>query len=92
MSQSKDPVCGMTIETTTAAGGHVVHGTEEVYFCSDQCRRTFEAGPERFVPERHEPPYTVTDNLTAPKFGSAASGGLEHEPIPEQHDQPRGKR
>lgn len=92
MSKVKDPVCGMTIESATAAGGHVAHEREDVYFCSDTCRRTFEAEPERFVPERHEPPYTVKDGLTAPKFGSAASGGLEHEGVPERHDEPRRKR
>lgn len=92
MAQAKDPVCGMTIETATAAGGRVVYDAEEVYFCSDTCRRTFQAEPERFVPERHEPPYTVKGGMAAPKFGSAASGGLEHEPTPERHDdKQRGK-
>jgi predicted small metal-binding protein len=37
--------------------------------------------------ERHEPPHTTTGPLTAPKFGSAGSGGAEYEPIPEQHDE-----
>jgi Cu+-exporting ATPase len=87
MSEVKDPVCGMTVDTATAAGGRVVYESEEVYFCSDACRRTFEAEPERFVPERHEPPYTVKDGVTAPKFGSAGSGGLEHEALPERHDE-----
>ncbi len=86
MAQVKDPVCGMSIEATTAAGGRVVHGSEEVYFCSDACRREFEAEPDRFVPERHEPPYTVKEGITSPKFGSAGSDGLEHEPLPERHD------
>lgn len=89
MSQVKDPVCGMEIDTATAAGGRVVHEQEEMYFCSDKCRRAFEAEPERFVPERHEPPYTVKGKMAAPKFGSAASGGLEYEPTPERHDEPR---
>ena len=94
MTQVKDPVCGMTIERETAAGGRVVHQEEEVYFCSDQCRRTFQAEPERFVPERHEPPYTVKGEFTSPKFGAAGSGGLEHEPLPERHDEPghRGRK
>jgi hypothetical protein len=30
------------------------------------------------------PPRTTTDGLTAPKFGSAGSGGLEFEPGPER--------
>lgn len=37
--------------------------------------------------ERHEPPHTTTGPLTAPKFGSAGSGGAEYEPLPEQHDE-----
>jgi hypothetical protein len=27
----------------------------------------------------------VQGGVTAPKFGSAASGGLEYEPLPERH-------
>jgi hypothetical protein len=30
------------------------------------------------------PPYTTTGPITAPKFGSAGSGGLENEPGPER--------
>ena len=36
--------------------------------------------------ERHEPPRTTTGPITAPKFGSAGSGGLEYERLPERHD------
>ena len=92
MRQAKDPVCGMMVDTATAAGGRVVYESEEVYFCSDSCRRAFEAEPERFVPERHEPPFTVKGGIAAPKFGSAASGGLEHEPVPERHDESPPKK
>lgn len=88
MEQVKDPVCGMMVERETAAGGRVIYEEQEVYFCSRQCRQNFEAEPERFPLERHEPPYTVQGKFTAPKFGSAASGGLEHEPGPERHDEP----
>ena len=87
MNRVKDPVCGRMIELSAAAGS-VTYESQEVYFCSDQCRRAFEAEPERFEPERHEPPYTVKGGMVAPKFGSAASGGLEYEPVPERHDTP----
>ena len=40
--------------------------------------------PERL--EQHEPPYTTIGFLTSPKFGSAGSGGLEYERLPEAHD------
>lgn len=36
--------------------------------------------------ERHEPPYTKSDGIVAPKFGAAGSGGAEHERGPEMHD------
>ena len=35
--------------------------------------------------EKHEPPFTKSGGIVAPKFGAAGSGGLEYEPIPEQH-------
>jgi YHS domain-containing protein len=105
MSQVKDPVCGMTVDTDTAV--RLSHGTHTHYFCSETCRRTFEADPAAFGDghsasagrgdvelERHEPPYTVSDSgFTAPKFGSAGSGGAEFEPLPEAHDdRPRDDR
>lgn len=85
MSQVKDPVCGMIIDRESAAAG-TAYESQEVYFCSDQCRRDFEADPGRYYDrrERQEPPYTVTEGFVAPKFGSAGSGGLENEPRPEQ--------
>ncbi len=36
--------------------------------------------------ERHEPPYTKSDGIVAPKFGAAGSGGAEYERGPEMHD------
>jgi P-type Cu+ transporter len=81
MSQVKDPVCGMIIDTEDAAGS-TTYESQDVYFCSDQCRRDFEADPGRYYDRlEREPPYTVSDGMAAPKFGSAASGGLENEPV-----------
>ena len=88
MSQVKDPVCGMSIDTEDAAGS-TTYESQDVYFCSDQCRRDFEADPGRYYDRlvRQEPPYTVTKGMAAPKFGSAGSGGLENEPAT-----PQGRR
>ena len=87
MNQVRDPVCGMIIDRDTAKARATYDG-REVYFCSDECRRAFQADPARYVPgeaERHEAPYTATEHFAAPKFGSAGSGGLEDEPGPERH-------
>ena len=87
MARATDPVCGMEVDTGTAA--QASHQSRTYYFCSEQCHRSFRESPERYAgAERHEPPFTATDHLAAPKFGSAGSGGLEHEPIPERHDRP----
>jgi P-type Cu+ transporter len=77
----KDPVCGMRIDAERASANST-YETQEVFFCSDECRRKFEADPGRYYDqlEHHEPPYTVSEGgIVAPKFGSAGSGGLEYE-------------
>jgi YHS domain-containing protein len=85
MSQVKDPVCGMTIDSDTAAAS-TIYESREVYFCSDECRRSFEEDPARYYDrlEWQEPPHTTTKGMTAPKFGSAGSGGLEYEGPPDR--------
>ena len=40
-----DPSCGMTIDPAKAAGKSEYKGTT-YYFCSDHCKRTFDADPE----------------------------------------------
>src|SRR5688572_8026119 len=96
MLDARDPVCGMTVDITTAYSEAL--GGETYYFCSEQCRQRFDANPasytatagrtsgDRTEMERHEPPRTTSGGITAPKFGSAGSGGAEYEPLPEQHD------
>ncbi|HXW66416.1 MAG TPA: copper-transporting ATPase [Thermoplasmata archaeon] len=36
-----DPVCGMVIESSSAAA-RASYGTETVYFCSVACQKTYE--------------------------------------------------
>ena len=100
MSQEKDPVCGMMIESETAADHSSFQG-EEYYFCSDKCKQQFESDPGRYVSksessaadggtelEQHEPPFTKSGGIVSPKFGAAGSGGAEYERLPEAHDKP----
>jgi len=47
VSKVKDPVCGMWIEPSDAAGS-TTYESQPVCFCSDQCRRDFEADPARY--------------------------------------------
>ena len=88
----RDPVCGMSVESTTAVLG--TQGAQNYYFCSTACRDRFQNNPAKYVStsaadsslERHEPPRTTSGPITAPKFGSAGSGGAEFEQLPEQHN------
>ena len=60
MSNVKDPVCGMWIEVSDAAGS-TTYESQAVYFCSDQCRRDFESNPARYYNrlERRRSPFAA---------------------------------
>jgi YHS domain-containing protein len=84
MQQVRDPVCGTSVDRSDAE--RASNGVREFFFCSEACREAFRAEPGKYVDvEKHEPPFTATTRLAAPKFGSAGSGGLELEPGPERH-------
>lgn len=42
-SVTKDPICGSSIDTTTAL--HTQRGGKTFYFCSDACRQDFMQRP-----------------------------------------------
>jgi len=46
----KDPVCGMQVDPTQAAGQAEYKG-RTYYFCEDVCLQKFEARPELYVPD-----------------------------------------
>jgi YHS domain-containing protein len=93
MAKVKDPVCGMMIDAEAAAGQSTTSG-RTYYFCSTQCRQRFDANPNEYAAsaaadvgvsdtsEVHERNLTMKGGTTAPRFGSAGSGGLEFEGPP----------
>ncbi|MGQ0504540.1 MAG: heavy metal translocating P-type ATPase [Myxococcaceae bacterium] len=44
-----DPVCGMEVDAQYPRGGSSVHGGETYFFCSENCRKKFEAAPQKFL-------------------------------------------
>jgi xanthine dehydrogenase accessory factor len=46
--EAKDPICGMTVEVTTARHRSDWAG-RSVYFCCQHCKETFEADPARYA-------------------------------------------
>jgi Cu+-exporting ATPase len=49
----QDPVCGMTVDPSRAAGAHQ-HAGSTYCFCSKGCLEKFRASPDAFIPS-HEP-------------------------------------
>jgi len=47
-SEHIDPVCGMRVDEKSASGSSRYEG-EKFYFCSPQCKKDFEADPERYA-------------------------------------------
>lgn len=45
---TKDPVCGMTVDPQKAAAAAVQGGVTH-YFCSTACRDKFEQAPEKYI-------------------------------------------
>jgi YHS domain-containing protein len=44
----KDPVCGMDVETATAAGQTEYKG-QTFYFCGSMCKEKFNLKPEQYL-------------------------------------------
>lgn len=47
MTMAKDPVCGMTVEERGAKFTSA-HDGVVFYFCSAECKRTFDSDPHRY--------------------------------------------
>lgn len=52
MSKEVDPVCGMTVDTTSAAASRE-YGGKTYYFCNPGCAKAFASKPEAFVEATH---------------------------------------
>ena len=46
---ARDPVCGMTVDPSTAKGGSATHAGLAYHFCSNGCREKFVANPQHYL-------------------------------------------
>jgi P-type Cu+ transporter len=58
-----DPVCGMTVDPTRAAGSYEYDG-QTYYFCNPGCLRRFKADPEEFLKPREPEPVERMPGVT----------------------------
>src|SRR4030066_2257049 len=75
----KDPVCGMDVDPVKAAGTTLYKG-ETIYFCNVNCKKEFDADPEKYVKETKEdtaidPICGMTVSKASPKGGTSAYRG-----------------
>ena len=54
MMEQKCPVCGMELESDEVASETNYEG-KSYYFCSDECRKRWDADPERYAKETVSP-------------------------------------
>jgi YHS domain-containing protein len=87
MNQVKDPVCGMMVDPEIAPA-HTTYESQEVFFCSHECRREFEVDPAHYAEslDPQDARLMDTKSFIAPKLGSMGNGGLEYQPAPEPRD------
>ena len=64
---TRDPVCGMEVDRDHPPGGTVQRGRYVYHFCSDACRRRFEADPMAYI--ALDPVCGMEVNPKAPKGG-----------------------
>jgi YHS domain-containing protein len=51
----QDPVCGMDVETNTAAGS-TEHKGQTYHFCSLTCKEKFDHNPDQYLAKAGTPP------------------------------------
>ncbi len=73
--ETKDPVCGMTVDPATAKGGSFEHAGETWHFCSPKCREKFAADPESYLKTAVDPVCHMKVNPRNPKGGSFEYAG-----------------
>ncbi|MDQ3655088.1 MAG: YHS domain-containing protein [Chloroflexota bacterium] len=55
MATVKDPVCGMEFDSSQAEAQTTYEG-QAYFFCSEDCRRTFEQNPKEFIADTDSAP------------------------------------
>ncbi|MGE0160822.1 MAG: YHS domain-containing protein [Gemmatimonadales bacterium] len=68
----QDPVCGMTFERGDAVASSE-QGNRTYYFCSETCRRAFEADPTAFLDEQAR--RDAKETVRLPLLGVACAAG-----------------
>jgi Cu(I)/Ag(I) efflux system membrane fusion protein len=72
----KDPICGMDVDPNAPDAISTKHGGKTYYFCSQNCRKAFEANPAKYVPGK-EPSASFGPNQRDAAHESGEERGAE---------------
>ena len=77
-----DPVCGMEVDQkkAQAAGLTAMHEGHTYFFCADQCKKSFEAEPGRYVDHGHEKPAPAAPAKTPSGMKPGTMGAMTPAP------------
>ncbi|HEY0592442.1 MAG TPA: heavy metal translocating P-type ATPase, partial [Thermoanaerobaculia bacterium] len=79
-----DPVCGMWIDPTKAAGTSEYRG-ETIHFCSPRCKEKFDAEPERYMTAESAGAHVHGGAMKTPGTGTGTGpgggAGKVHDPV-----------
>ena len=75
-----DPICGMTVDSATAAGSHE-HRGQRYYFCGLSCLERFKADPERALQPQLVSPAKPTTRRPLPMMQPAPAEAAVIDPV-----------
>jgi len=75
-AQVRDPVCGMTVDPTTAAA-HEAYAGQAFHFCGTGCADSFTADPLAYLSEASDPVCGMSVDVAHPG-GEAVAGGRRY--------------
>ncbi len=78
---AKDPVCGMTVDPSTAKA-KVEHVGSTHYFCCAGCAQKFQADPEKYLKPKPAPLVTLGSPQSAKPALTNIGGGAQPAPAP----------
>ncbi|MBE3577957.1 MAG: YHS domain-containing protein [Limnochordales bacterium] len=74
-AKAVDPVCGMSVDPSSAAGKTEYQG-QTYYFCAVACKREFEKNPEKYVAAERRPKTLTPSAPDTPAMASRTEEGM----------------
>src|ERR1700692_4937267 len=72
----KDPVCGMTVDSTAARGGSYTYEGVEYFFCNPKCNERFRSAPGHYLSPPYKPGGTMAPASVLIQPGLTQSGSV----------------